>query len=114
MYGTDRSFRLILDPSMFPDFIVKYQSNSSVPGPALRRMNGIKHPPAAELLGSGLVYDCCAVQLTGNLLVCAFFFGLGNQRMLGLGKGAHEGSAVGEAPHQYGRVRRAGSIVLRV
>ena len=82
-YGTDRSFRLILDPSMFPDFIVKYQSNSSVPGPALRRMNGIKHPPAAELLGSGLVYDCCVVWLTGNFLVCTFSSGPRNQRMLG-------------------------------
>ena len=114
MYGTDRSFRLILDPSMFPDFIVKYQSNSSVPGPALRRMNGIKHPPAAELLGSGLVHDCCVVQLTGNFLVCAFFFGLGNQRMLKAEKGAHGGITGGEAPHQHGRVRRAQPIMLRV
>ena len=77
-------------------------------------MNGIKHPPAAELLGSGLVYDCCVVWLTGNFLVCAFFSGLRNQRMLKAEKGAHGGSIVGEAPHQHGRARRAESIVLKV
>ena len=102
-YGTDRSFRLILDPSMFSDFIVKYQSNSSVPGPALRRMNGIKYPPAAELLGSGLLYHFSIVRLTVNFLVCAFF-GLRNQRMLGRHRAPMKYSRRSAAPAWAGQM----------